>query len=129
MATDYSTYVYPELVGYRSRDREVPPPPVPDTCPICGANKLGAAAAAMFVAASYACGGKYELKPQIQNHTDYYWGTCPPAERASTALQALNALKVIALCVETKAWLEANDPQALRQVTDAIRRTERVFIK
>ncbi len=88
--------VYPELTGYRSRDREVPPPVFPDACSTCGAsrtddpnvtyesNSLFAKRDGMPKVgrhpngwwASYACGGSYTPKPQIQNHTEYFWGSC-----------------------------------------------------
>lgn len=71
----------------------------PAACPRCGAEKLAdsggdtvptrtpgrprtKAGRPVLVpsyarSAAYACGGKYELKSQCQNHTDKWWGRCP----------------------------------------------------
>lgn len=50
----------------------------PDTCPACGAAKSAETGNGGWNAkAAYACGGSYESKPQIQNHTDKWWGSCP----------------------------------------------------
>jgi hypothetical protein len=70
----------------------------PAACPCCGAEKLFDSGSdteptrtgrprqrkgrPVFVPsyarrAAYACGGVYELKSQIQNHTDKWWGRCP----------------------------------------------------
>lgn len=56
--------------SWGSRDGK---PHFSNTCPCCG-QKL------VFKdgwVAEYACGAKYTMKPQCQNHTDVFWGTCP----------------------------------------------------
>ena len=72
---DYSK-IYPELVGYKCRGSVVPPPQFPDACPKCGAPKTAEDRLALVERCTYACGGGYSPKPQIQNHTDYWWGKC-----------------------------------------------------
>lgn len=47
----------------------------PDKCPCCGANIEEESDG--FNGHLYSCGGQYRMKPQIQNHTDKYWGYCP----------------------------------------------------
>lgn len=53
-------------------------PDFPDTCPACGAKeverKMG-----WLGHNKYACGGGFKIKPQIQNHTDKWWGRCGKA--------------------------------------------------
>jgi len=63
---------YPELIGFRNRDADAPPPKFPDTCPTCNAP----ATTKQIGEARYECGGRYGPKPQIQNHTDKFWGRC-----------------------------------------------------
>ena len=63
--------IYPEI----SRPKgwtELKRPTFPDQCPICGAAK----AADNMGVILYQCGGSYLAKPQIQNHTDKWWGRC-----------------------------------------------------
>lgn len=59
-------------------DRDVAPK-FPNSCPICGlqrtgGSKYGETSYRAFV--TYACGGGFELKSQIQRHTDKWWGGC-----------------------------------------------------
>jgi hypothetical protein len=69
---------YPELIGYHLRDRAAPPPPFPNQCPICRAVRVGMTGDARDNdVALYECSGAYTSKPQIQTHTDYWWGSCP----------------------------------------------------
>lgn len=81
------TYIYDEIarrrrpMTYLTQDwREVTVGPdtapvvFPETCPACGAART---AERPGRDCSYACGGGYRDKPQIQNHTDYWWGSCP----------------------------------------------------
>lgn len=75
---DYS-HIYPELSQTRGI-RIAPPLEFPPVCPVCQAAKVtdtGADAWAHKRTAAYACGGAYTHKPQIQNHTDKWWGKCP----------------------------------------------------
>lgn len=92
---------YGELVGFWSRGRKVDPPEFPAACPRCGAARnddpetliptdhfgpkhprygeklpIGEWGMAEGRAATYECGGYWREKPQIQNHTDYFWGRC-----------------------------------------------------
>jgi hypothetical protein len=72
--------VYPELIGYKCRGEKCPPPTFPDACPTCGAAKVDHVDPGHPLSLEkvrYACGGAYEPKPQIQNHTDKWWGKCP----------------------------------------------------
>jgi len=48
----------------------------PDTCPVCGAGIKEVPADDMN-GPTYNCGGQYRVKPQIQCHTQKWWGTCP----------------------------------------------------
>jgi hypothetical protein len=77
---------YPELIGYRCRGDECDPPAFPAACPACAAPVVehkdkGAA----WEVVAYACGGKYEPKPQCQTHTDIWWGHCPAINEVSIA--------------------------------------------
>lgn len=122
-----TTYIYPELIGYRSRNREVPPPEYPDTCPSCGAGTVNAQAEYLH-GPLYRCGGQYVIKPQIQNHTDYFWGTCP-ATRAALAIDgAKRALMVFLQDVNISRWLDEHDPQAKQQAREAVADLERIRI-
>jgi len=84
--TDYS-YVLPEMArrmteatylmpggGTETVGRQ-PMPTFPAACPACGAE--GTPSTSYYDPVSYACGAAYTMKPQIQNHTDKWWGTCP----------------------------------------------------
>ena len=51
----------------------------PEACPCCGAERTEATKG-FLARAEYACGGKYESIPQIQNHTDKYMGACGEEE-------------------------------------------------
>jgi len=44
-------------------------------CPVCGAPEDTPAEGRK--GPKYRCGGQYTQKPQIQNHTDKWWGLCP----------------------------------------------------
>lgn len=46
----------------------------PDTCPCCGAP--GKEVETWYHKFAYDCGGEWEWKSQIQNHTDKVWGRC-----------------------------------------------------
>lgn len=52
-------------------------PTFPDVCPCCGA----VATQKEDKKVHYACGGSYTPKPQIQNHTDKWWGQCPVTKK------------------------------------------------
>jgi hypothetical protein len=77
MPNDYRyAHIYPEIaIGRVERARF--PLEFPATCPACGARKTSEEKHLLRSFAHYACGGKYEDKPQIQNHTDKWWGSCP----------------------------------------------------
>lgn len=52
-------------------------PDFPLRCPICGSPKtLSEKEMGYRVGPRYWCGGQYTMKPQIQNHTDKWWGAC-----------------------------------------------------
>jgi hypothetical protein len=50
-------------------------PEFPETCPKCGAPVKWESDG--FHGPTYECLGKYRSKPQIQNHTNKWWGHCP----------------------------------------------------
>lgn len=52
-------------------------PHFPETCSVCGSKKVKECLDYYRSSAEYECGAKYTEKPQIQNHTDVYWGVCP----------------------------------------------------
>lgn len=79
MANAYD-HVYPEVAVARLDPwgnplRERPVPGFPAACPRCGAEAT--ATGGYYDPVAYACGGGYAIKPQIQNHTDKWWGACP----------------------------------------------------
>lgn len=41
----------------------------PEYCSVCYSKHIGDG--------EYTCGAKYVRKPQIQTHTEIYWGECP----------------------------------------------------
>lgn len=55
----------------------------PESCPACKSpriiNHSGVNIIEYLRSATYACGAHYTHKPQIQNHTEKWWGTCPTA--------------------------------------------------
>jgi hypothetical protein len=60
---------------------------LPDKCPICNAIRLRLdSRGTPWEAADYKCGGMYKSKPQIQNHTDKWWGWCPTAKEVAKSL-------------------------------------------
>ena len=77
-------HLYDQLVGYRLRGSPMPPPPLPPHCPRCGGRLRFPISNAerRLDRAVYQCGGEYAFKDQIQNHTDYWWGSCPRAKLA-----------------------------------------------
>ncbi len=66
---------YRELIGNKCRGNKHPPVELPDKCPVCDA-KATVKKDGQFAKRMYECGGSYSMKPQIQNHTDYFWGSC-----------------------------------------------------
>ena len=67
----YETVEVPAQVG---------PPKFPETCPACG-SALYLTLNNGWNGAAYECGATYSEKPQIQNHTDIWWGTCPQSRQ------------------------------------------------
>lgn len=65
-------FIYPELNQAVGNGK----PNYPKTCPICGAG-IAVYYADEYNGPTYECGGQYQTKPQIQNHTDKWWGQCP----------------------------------------------------
>ena len=51
-------------------------PEFPKACPVCGACVVETSTEWCRETARYACGGAYTSKPQIQNHTLKWWGSC-----------------------------------------------------
>jgi len=84
MANPYR-YVLPEVAVSRY-DRPRKAPVFPPACPRCGAAQAGTPFP--WTGPTYACGAVYAPKPQIQNHTDKWWGVCPVTEAEVKAEQA-----------------------------------------
>lgn len=51
-------------------------PKFPERCPVCSASTVDLDRTPGTGHIRYACGGDYTPKPQIQNHTDKWWGVC-----------------------------------------------------
>ena len=47
----------------------------PPTCPNCAAALATSTSSSQY----YTCGASYEVKPQIQTHTNKWWGVCTQA--------------------------------------------------
>jgi len=62
--------IYPQIEISAKANRD---PKFPPACPVCGAVADGRNVNWSF---EYSCGGSYEPKPQIQNHTRVWWGRC-----------------------------------------------------
>lgn len=65
----------------------------PTKCPACGAQCVSVKRIARVPAyqrtAVYECGGAYTSKPQMQNHTEKWWGHCPQTKlRIATLLRS-----------------------------------------
>lgn len=69
-------------------------PEYPKTCPLCGVG-IGKDNRDHFQGPVYKCGGQYSLKPQIQNHTDKWWGSCPEREIKELWLTSLLEADVV----------------------------------
>jgi len=69
-------YIYTEI--HQSSDSKWIKPEFPDACPCCGETLIVPDdPQEYYTGPQFACGGKFEFKPQIQSHTDKWWGTCP----------------------------------------------------
>lgn len=67
--------IYAELT--RPNEQDAKPIVFPDKCPNCSAPAIGGKDGNTFWASvRYECGGGYDPKPQIQNHTHKWWGHC-----------------------------------------------------
>lgn len=83
MTDDDYDYIYPELTGFYVENVPCEPVKFPENCPCCGAIYAAKREdQELHARCRYACGGKYVPKPQIQNHTRIWWGSCPKAKRA-----------------------------------------------
>ena len=67
--------IYPEIAVANDG---VEDPEFPQKCPVCDADvDVELHSKHSFERKIvYECGGTYSLKPQIQNHTNKYWGNC-----------------------------------------------------
>lgn len=72
--------IYEEVHMRIQRGVPDPLPEFPDTCPECGAAKDETHKSNFYRPVRYECGGTFDIKPQIQNHTDKWWGSCPTKE-------------------------------------------------
>lgn len=53
------------------------PADLPAYCPVCQATTVQREGVnTPWESRHYACGGAYKSKPQIQNHTNKWWGHC-----------------------------------------------------
>jgi hypothetical protein len=75
-------HIYPELALRREDRNRGVLWSFPLACPACGAELLDQQDHSLRSFARYACGGAYEDKGQIQNHTDKMWGHCPRIKAA-----------------------------------------------
>jgi hypothetical protein len=66
-------------------------PEFPETCPDCGAGIKTTETDRYMAGPVYECEGQYTLKPQIQNHTNKWWGSCPVTYAAKLAEKTLLA--------------------------------------
>lgn len=114
------TTVYPELLGYRHRDNEIPPVKIPDHCPICKAklSNHGGRLSENDVAV-YDCGGSYRRKRQIQCHTFIWCGTCPKAKEVNAA-DELAALRDLNVWARRNVAIRSRSPKALIEILDRI---------
>ncbi len=64
--------VYPEIAVRKDADQRVT---FPVDCPTCG-SLIVMSDDTGWDGPIYGCGGQYTIKPQIQNHTDKWWGVC-----------------------------------------------------
>jgi hypothetical protein len=65
-------HIYQEL----SKPISTGNPKFPEVCPKCGAD-IADSDVKGYSGPKYECGGQFRLKPQIQTHTNYWWGHCP----------------------------------------------------
>ena len=70
-------YIYDEIACSRAWPTKMPT--FPNVCPICK-SKTVTDLENFFNGPIYKCGGQYNSKPQIQTHTDKWWGKCPVVE-------------------------------------------------
>jgi hypothetical protein len=71
-------HVYEEIWVEKSSHRLAD---IPGRCPVCKALCIERDSVGQpWESAKYRCGGEYKSKPQIQNHTDKWWGSCPKVE-------------------------------------------------
>jgi len=93
----------------------------PETCPICEApiakvQPEQEATRYFKNGPVYECGGQYTIKPQIQNHTQKWWGTCPRVYQEN-----LEALRI--LDADVTVWIVRKSGKrtivAGFQITDA----------
>lgn len=65
MLNKHKSHIYPEITcindGFTTPD-------FPGVCPVCGSPAIDDMA--------YSCGGRYERKPQAQQHHKVWWGVC-----------------------------------------------------
>lgn len=80
--TEITDPVYEEIHVARATNHSGPA--FPTACPVCGSEVAGGEnGGTPWATQIYACGGRYEPKPQIQNHTDKWWGLCQKARRCN----------------------------------------------
>lgn len=70
-------HILPEVTQWRADAQGLPE--FPNDCPACGAHVVDRNTG-WRTPITYACGASYTSKPQIQNHTDKWWGTCPATQ-------------------------------------------------
>jgi predicted RNA-binding Zn-ribbon protein involved in translation (DUF1610 family) len=70
---------YKEISQWCDDKRE---PKFPKSCPVCGSKMVKRTHKGPFSTITYACGGGYDTKPQIQNHHDVWWGSCGKPDAA-----------------------------------------------
>lgn len=111
-------FVYHEITGFRVERVEVPPPVFPPLCSCCRAKVLrDEYPGTRWVRREYQCGGTYEPKPQIQNHTEIWWGSCPKGRMAAfVKLDVSVPAPILNDALEEQGWLERyKAPEILMQ--------------
>lgn len=79
MSSNPYRHILPEIAMSRDEAQRTATP-FRATCPACGAalvEEVNHPQVDYRRIAIYACGAAYNHKPQIQNHTEKWWGVCP----------------------------------------------------
>jgi len=102
--------IYPEVTTpatpLPSADNTLPE--FPKSCPVCGACVVESSTEWCREMARYACGGEYTSKPQIQNHTNKWWGSCPGNDETFKKVKTIKQINADPR-IEGEIWNEGPD--------------------